>query len=156
MYKKVLVPLDGSTLAECVLPHLEAMVKAGIVESVIFLRVVESFSAPDSLAAGEGLGLPDWQKLDKESRAGAENYLNRLESGLKYGKVGIKSEVIVGKAAETISDYAAANGVDLIALATHGRSGLSRWVWGSVADRILRSTAATVLIVRAPGAHPES
>jgi nucleotide-binding universal stress UspA family protein len=61
---------------------------------------------------------------------------------------------MVGKVAESIADYATKNGVDLIIIATHGRSGVSRWVWGSVADRVLRSACVPVLMVRAPGCVP--
>jgi len=64
--------------------------------------------------------------------------------------------VLSGRAAETLAEYATRNEVDLIVIATHGRSGVSRWVMGSVADRLLRSVNAPVLMVRAPGCGPVS
>ena len=77
-----------------------------------------------------------------------------MVSRLNLNGAQIKTEVIMGKPAEVLADYAAKNKVDLIIIATHGRSGVSRWVWGSVADRILRSTCAAVFMVRAPGCVP--
>ena len=154
MYKKILVPLDGSKLAECVLPHVETIARGGNTENVTFIRVFEPLSLPVSVGEGYTLSTDDWPKIEEASKAAAENYLNKLTSKLKYDKVKIQTEVMVGKPAETIADYATSNGVDLIAIATHGRSGVSRWVWGSVADKVLRSSRVPILVVRAPGSHP--
>ena len=154
MYKKILVPLDGSKLAECVLPHVETIAKGCDTENVIFIRVVESPYIPVSTEEGYTLSAKDWQKIEDESKMAAANYLSELTSRIKYGAVKIQTEVIVGKPAEIITDYAANNGVDLITIATHGRSGVSRWVWGSVTDKVLRSSRVPVLVVRAPGSRP--
>ena len=153
MYKKILVPLDGSELAECVLPHVEAIAKGCGVESVVFLRVVEPFRMVSS-GEGSSLSAKDVERINSENKAAAESYLNQLASRTKYDGVAVQSEVINGKAAESIAEYATKNSVDLIAIATHGRSGVSRWVWGSVADRVLRSACVPVLMVRAPGCVP--
>ena len=67
----------------------------------------------------------------------------------------MRSEVVTGRAADNLADFAAKNEVDLIIIATHGRSGISRWIWGSVADRILHSSSVPVLIVRPPGCEPK-
>jgi nucleotide-binding universal stress UspA family protein len=153
MYKKILVPLDGSDLAECVLPHVESITKGCGVQGVVFLRVVEPFTATVS-ALGPTFTEQDRQNIDSQNRADAEKYLSQLVNHTKYGGVKIQREVMVGKAAESIADYATQDGVDLIIIATHGRSGVSRWVWGSVADRVLRSACVPVLMVRAPGCVP--
>jgi nucleotide-binding universal stress UspA family protein len=87
-------------------------------------------------------------------RAAAEDYLNRVMQTVKFNGVNVRSEILTGRATEVLADYATQNGVDLIVIATHGRSGVSRWVWGSVADRILRSACVPVLMVRAPGCVP--
>ncbi len=153
MYKKILVPLDGSELAECVLPHVESIAKGCGVQNVVFLQVVEPFHMP----SGEASSIfsdKDIKRINSENRAAAESYLSQLVSRTKYDGVTVKSEVITGKAAEKIAEYATKNSIDLIAIATHGRSGVSRWVWGSVADRILRSACVPVLMVRAPGCVP--
>jgi nucleotide-binding universal stress UspA family protein len=73
---------------------------------------------------------------------------------LNYGQVSIQKEVLFGKTAPSLAEYANKNKVDLVVIATHGRSGVSRWVMGSVADRLLRSLHTPVLMVRAPGCTP--
>ena len=70
---------------------------------------------------------------------------------LKPNGVELQPQVLAGKPAESLIDYAEANKIDLILIATHGRSGVSRWVRGSIADRILRASKVPVLMVRAPG-----
>ena len=95
-------------------------------------------------------------QIDEEHEKEAKDYLNNLVSQTKYGGVNVQSEVITGRAAESLADYATKNGVDLIIIATHGRSGITRWVWGSVAERILHSSCVPVLMVRAPECNPGS
>jgi nucleotide-binding universal stress UspA family protein len=152
MYQKIMVPLDGSDLAKCVLPHAEAIATGCEVKEVVFVRAVEPLHLP---SASEWLPTPEErQRIESSHRSDAQDYLNQLVGRLKYDGVDIQSEVITGKAAESLADYAEKNGVDLIVIATHGRSGVSRWVWGSVADRILRSACVPVLMVRAPGCVP--
>ena len=149
MYKKVLVPLDGSELAECVLPHAESIIKGCGVKEVVFLRVVERMS---QLCTLEGcLSKETMDSIDADNKAAAEKYLSELIERTRHGGVSVKPEVITGTPGESIADYAAKNSVDLIAIATHGRSGISRWTWGSVADRVLHSACAAILMVRAPG-----
>ena len=156
MYKKVLVPLDGSELAECVFPHVETIVQGCGVDTITFVRVVEPIHMPIS---GDDLGYTfsaeDWNRMESESRAAAENYLNQLMNRVKYDGINVELEVLGGgRAADMIADYANKSEVDLIIIATHGRSGVSRWVWGSVADRVLRSASVPVLMVKAPGCVP--
>jgi nucleotide-binding universal stress UspA family protein len=153
MYQKIMVPLDGSELAECVLPHVEALARGCQVKNVILVRVVESFCAPYS---DEGYILSDEEltRINSETRTAAENYLDQLVSRIKYDEVNLQTEVILGEVVESLDEYVQKNGVDLIVIATHGRSGITRWVWGSVAERILRSSCVPVLMVRAPGCIP--
>jgi nucleotide-binding universal stress UspA family protein len=153
MYEKNLVPLDGSDLAECVLPHVESIAKGCGVQDVVFLRVVEPFTTSTG-ALGPIFTEQDRQNINSQNRAAAERYLSQLVNHTKYRGVTTQSEVVVGSPADSIADYADKNGVDLIIIATHGRSGVSRWVWGSVADRVLRSASVPVLMVRAPGCVP--
>ncbi len=156
MYKKILVPLDGSELAECVLPHAESIAGGCGVETVVFLRVIEPFDGAPM--GGDWVGMfseKDIQRFNLERRAEAEKYLGNLASQAKYGEARAQTEVLLGGAtAESIAKYATEAEIDLIIIATHGRSGVSRWVWGSVADRILRSACVPVLMVRAPGCVP--
>ena len=152
MYQNILVPLDGSELAECVLPHVESIAKGCGVKNLIFLRVAEPFHMPP--AGREGLTDEHIEKIEAQSRMNAEEYLNQLVSRVSYDGVRPKWTVISGRAADAIADYATKNNADLIIISTHGRSGVSRWVWGSVTDRILRSACVPVLMVRAPGCVP--
>jgi nucleotide-binding universal stress UspA family protein len=151
MYQKILVPLDGSELAECVLPHVEALVRGCQVKNVVFARVVE----PIYLPTGDYVPDPEQiKKLESESKAAARDYLKKVTAKPDYAGTSLKTEVLYGKTAEVLADYASKNQIDLIIIATHGRSGVSRWVWGSVADRILRSSCTPVFMVRAPGCVP--
>ncbi len=153
--KKILVPLDGSELAECVLPHVESIAKGCSVESVTFVSVVEPVRIPYADDEGYSLSAKELERMESESRATSERYLNKLVSRVKYDGINIQSKVLTGgQAADMIADYATEKEVDLIIIATHGRSGISRWVWGSVADRILRSACVPVLMVRSPGCVP--
>ncbi len=160
MYKKILVPLDGSELAECVLPHVESVAREGGVQKVVFLRVVEPAHLPVGVLSDGGGTFTEQDaervrdQADKVNKKDAENYLDQVVSRIKHDGVSIQSEVIIGRDAESIADYATQNEVDLIIIATHGRSGVSRWVWGSVADRVLRSACVPVLMIRAPGCVP--
>jgi nucleotide-binding universal stress UspA family protein len=81
----------------------------------------------------------------------AEEYLARIQARLTKEGLSIETKVLTGRPAETITDFAQRERVDLIALATHGRSGVSRWVFGSVADRLVRSSSVPVLLVRPKG-----
>jgi nucleotide-binding universal stress UspA family protein len=151
MYKKILVPLDGSKLAECVLPHVEALVQASQVQEIVFVRVFEPFVPPpsDYVVSEEEI-----DRINSGNQAAAEDYLRELVNRVHLDGAQKHWEVVSGRVAETLADYANKNNVDLIVIATHGRSGVSRWVWGSVADRILRSSCVPILMVRAPGCVP--
>jgi nucleotide-binding universal stress UspA family protein len=152
MYKRILVPLDGSELAECVLPHVESIATGCGTQEAIFLRVVEPFSPPSG--GGVYLDAETINRIDADNKAAAQSYLGELRKRTRHNGVSVKTEVTTGAPAETIANYATKNSVDLIAIATHGRSGISRWAWGSVADRLLRSACVPILMVRAPGCVP--
>lgn len=142
MYKKIIVPLDGSELAECVLPHVEVIAKGCEAPEITFLYVIER---SDSAY---------WDYTYKE-RDKATDYLDQKVKNIKDKGLNVNYEILVKipaeGVAETIVDYATKGGADLIVVATHGRSGISRWAYGSVTDRILRSSCIPVLMVRAPG-----
>jgi nucleotide-binding universal stress UspA family protein len=93
-------------------------------------------------------------RVESEQIAAAEKYLKEVVNKVRLDGLKPRGELLKGQVAESLAEYAAKNGVDLIIIATHGRSGVSRWVWGSVADRILRSSCIPVLMVRAPGCVP--
>jgi nucleotide-binding universal stress UspA family protein len=151
MYQKIVVPLDGSKLAECVLPHVQALTKTCEVAHVILVRVVEPVTG---LVADYPLPEAQVAKINLDNLSAAETYLadvlKRLELGASHGE----AKVLTGAPAASIADFATKEAADVVVIATHGRSGVSRWVWGSVADRILRAACVPVLMVRAPGCAP--
>jgi len=150
MYKKILVPLDGSKLAECVLPHVQTLAQGTNVKEIVFVRVVEPFYPRGDYVMEES----QIKKMEAAHKEAAKDYLKKLTEQIKYNGVKIGYEVLYGFVADTLADYISKNQIDLVIIATHGRSGVSRWVWGSVADRILRSSCVPVLMVRAPGCVP--
>ena len=155
MYKKIMVPLDGSELAECVLPHVDGFVTGCQVGTVIFVRVIE----PAYYSALSPTASPQFSKamqenakmVEEEEKSSAARYLKEVISRVKQGGIKYKMDVLVGNVSDSLVDYVDANEIDLVLIATHGRSGLSRWVRGSIADRVLRSSRAPVLMVRAGG-----
>ncbi len=137
MYKKILVPLDGSEMAECALEHVKNIAQSCCLPEIILLFVAEPVSSGLYQSAEEGREkLISW---GKEVLARAEKMMTA--SGIKA-----KNHVLEGKAAETIVDYAVQNDIDLIIMATHDRSGFSRWALGSVAEKVIRSSNVSVLI----------
>ena len=147
-----MVPLDGSELAECVLPHLEAVAGGCNVGTVTLVRVVK----PLHLYGGAESGLPieERQRLEKDSMDVARNYLDQVAKRLRDHGILAQTEVLFGHVIDKLIEYANNSGVDLIVIATHGRSGIGRLVWGNDADRILRSSSVPVMMVRAPVCKP--
>ena len=145
MYKKMLVPLDGSDFSECTLEHAKAIAVGCHVPIVVLLRVMEPLH--------EVYELDESWKRDAEAKAkdDAKDYRAKIaDSMVKEGLVA-EPVILAGKPDEVILDYIAKNYVDLIIMSTHGRSGVSRWVFGSVTDRVLSHSAAPVLVVSPVG-----
>lgn len=153
MYNKIMVPLDGSQLAECVMPHVEAITNGCKITGVVFVRVVDPLQLPASVPARGEFGFSEKERLQLEERRKqtADDYLKNIAENTRFEGAVVSYKVLEGKVADTLAHWAENNGVDLIVIASHGRSGVSRWVMGSVADRILRSACVPVLMVRAPG-----
>ncbi len=146
MYQRIMIPLDGSQVAECVLPHAEAFIKNGLVETAVLIRVLESMPIP---MFESGVNVEYMEKALQNNEKEAREYLQKIADGFSQHGVSIKCEVLEGPIADTLASYAEDNKVDLILVATHGRSGIGRWVMGSVADRILRSSHVPVFMVNA-------
>jgi nucleotide-binding universal stress UspA family protein len=142
MYKTILVPLDGSPLAEAVLPHAQALATAEDAQ-IILLRVSVNpaaefaFSEP-SLASS----LVD--SLEAESLT----YLQAIRARLQ--KAGLRTRFLIrqGAVAEIILQVAAGERADVIAMSTHGRSGVRRWLLGSIANRVVNHSPIPVLLIR--------
>jgi nucleotide-binding universal stress UspA family protein len=95
------------------------------------------------------------QKIEDANIAGATAYLSKVAQKLKNEGLDVKTEVLFGNVIDQLTDFTEKQSVDLIIIATHGRSGVSRWVWGSVADRVLRSARVPVLMVRPVSCLPD-
>jgi nucleotide-binding universal stress UspA family protein len=159
MYKRVIVPLDGSKLAECVIPHVESIAVGCNTEEIILLTVTERIigastakyhTAPQATVPATVPVIRVPLTVGKKQKQG-ERYLKRIARRLKKGEINVSTEVLLGDPADEITTYADNNNVDLILMASHGRSGISRWTHGSVAERVFRASKAPVLMVRAPG-----
>lgn len=145
MYERLLVPLDGSRAAEAILPFAEQV--AGPLDAeVLLLLVVEPLSAAEAVAAA-GVVAPDAFRIRE---AEAREYLARVEGRLVAKGLRTRSAVRFGIPATEILVATAEEGADLVAMATHGRSGLGRVLFGSVAEAVLRAAPVPVLLIRAP------
>ena len=144
MYNTILVPLDGSKRAEAILPHAEALAQCHGAK-VVFLQVVE----PSSLLGGsEDNYLQRYQEqLERETKV-AETYLAGLEGEFHEKGIEARVRVVHGPVVEAIINAAERENADLIVLASHGRSGLSRVFYGSVAAGILHRADRPLLIIR--------
>lgn len=154
MYQKIVAPLDGSKLAESVLTHVEAITGGCSISELVLVRVVEPIRIPRVGGIPMQMKDEDLKAMDDKRREKAKAYLDEIAGQLNLPGVNIKTDVLYGSVADSLADYAKTEEADLIVIATHGRSGPSRWVWGSVADRILKSACVPVLMVRAPGCEP--
>ncbi|MFH1488305.1 MAG: universal stress protein [Pseudomonadota bacterium] len=150
MYQKIMVPLDGSELAECVLPHVEAFLNRFQSCKVVFVRVVNPIPVSFGLETSPTF-FEEAESSELAMKSSAEEYLNQVVAGFKEKAGKTELAVLMGRTAESLIDFAESQNVDLIIIATHGRSGISRWVMGSVADRILHSSHAPILMIRAQG-----
>lgn len=151
MYKKILVPLDGSELAERSLAHMKAIAKGCQVPEVVLIGVVEPIPAAGELS---GFSATDWGvQAEKQALDWLKGYLAEIAGKLSGEGINAKTALAHGKAADEILDYAKKSQVDLIIMTTHGRSGVARWAMGSVADRIVRHAQIPVLIVSPQGAR---
>jgi nucleotide-binding universal stress UspA family protein len=156
MYQKIMVPLDGSELAECVIPHVEAITTGCKIADVVFVRVMSPIQLTARVPAEGILGFNEekLEKMEAQRKQTVEAYLKKIVERTRLEGAVLSYEVLKGSVADTLAHWAENNGVDLIVIASHGRSGVSRWVMGSVSDRILRSACVPVLMVRAPGCVP--
>jgi len=143
MYDKILVPLDGSIRAEAVLRHVEALALQ-FKSQVLLLRIVD-LGAPIGAVEPAYLGLRQ-REMEQEARE-ARAYLTPLLGQFRAKGIDAHSLVAYGGTVETILDTAESQGVDLIAIASHGRSGLARVVYGSVAAGLLQRASWPLLLI---------
>ena len=142
--KKILVPLDGSQRGAAAIPYVEALARALQAEIVLFQAVVypdtHTFYGNAYIAPSE----------PEELKSIAQTYLEGVAKPLKQSGLKISCVTEIGYPADAIIDYAQAKAVDLIAMSTHGRTGIRRWVFGSVTDKVLHAGNTPLLVVRSP------
>ena len=148
--KNILVPLDGSPLAESVLPHVEALaLHDSEAAEVILVTVCEYSVVPDDNGDGPPSG---WETAMRHeiatARRHAARYLSHVEQRLTDAGVKVRCEVLAGDPADKLVHIAEDYPYALVAMATHGRSGLTRWAYGSVADKMLHALSCPLLLVR--------
>lgn len=145
MYKRILVPLDGSKVAEGVLPQVCQLADA-LKAELVLVRVAPT---PDSLlGVGVRVGAQS-ANLGAQLERAAAAYLQQVAARLGTVGAGVRYVTLQGPVTESIVAWAQQNQVDLIALMSHGLGHAARWVFGSVADRLLQSSPVPVLVVRA-------
>jgi len=148
----MLVPLDGSELAELVIPHVEALAKqwGPKLVDVVLLRVCEPIVVSSDYRPTAGM---TWEKHEAHEmawpKAECEQYLAGVQKRLEGVGLGVRSVVLQGKPADEITEYCRKNPANnLVVMSTHGRSGISRWAYGSVADRVLHGICSPIFLIR--------
>jgi nucleotide-binding universal stress UspA family protein len=152
MYQHIVVPMDGSKLAEGVLPHVVAIAGGCNVARVTLVRVVAPFHLYDY--AEEKLPPKEKHQLEVKATDDASEYLKGIATQLKKKGVAAECEVLTGDVVKRLVNYADENDVDLFVISTHGRSDVSQMVWGSVAESLLRASRIPVLMVTAKDRAP--
>lgn len=141
--ERILVPLDGSELGQAALPYAEMLtLKTGAA-----LDLLHIISPPGAIEASLLTG-PDWIKLIQVLQKAGEEYLKEVIQQLAERGIKATYEVMTGEPADKIVQYAEEKKASLIAMSTHGRTGLARWVMGSVADKVVHGASMPVWLVR--------
>ena len=140
MYQKILVPLDGSELAEKALRHAAALAKS-LNAQIILLRVVVFPTRDFDI-------IPMEAAVSPAMFAEAKHYLEHAAGSLRRMGIAVTTATESGRVADKIIDYVTDHQIDLIVMSTHGRAGAARWLLGSVADRIVHAAPVPVFLVR--------
>ncbi|MGD0612394.1 MAG: universal stress protein [Anaerolineales bacterium] len=141
MFDPILVPLDGSLLAECVLPHAVAIAQA-FKARLMLLRMLDKNEAGEK---GQLFDLVNWEIHKTEAKV----YLEKTAARLLKSSLQVDAAVLEGLVAESITEFAQSQGIKLLILSSHGRSGLSQWGLSSVSQKIIYSAPTSVFIIRA-------
>jgi nucleotide-binding universal stress UspA family protein len=141
MLQTVLIPLDGSTLAECAVSHSVAIAQT-FNARIVLLHILEEPSVTNTQQAVDPL---NWHIRKSEARA----YLDFVATHVEQSGLPVQSVILEGRAADQIVAYAESHDVDLIVLSSHGRSGLSNWSISSIAGKVTRHASTSLMLVRA-------
>lgn len=144
MIKKILVPLDGSDLAAKAIPYAEELAERFEAE-LLFIWVVHP------LVQASDQAIDVYERIREAHHEEAKTYFKTAPLDLQKSPFQSRTKVLEGPVAETIIDMTTEEQVDLIVMSTHGRSGLGRWVYGSVAGKVLHQAPCPVFLVRVTG-----
>jgi nucleotide-binding universal stress UspA family protein len=147
MYRRILVPLDGSALAEAALPHA-ATLATHFQSSLTLLQVATPAAVASSTLAAPGADAALALEAIEASEQAAKEYLAAIAQQPELRGIAVQMEVVEGIPAREIVRRAKAGDVDMIVMSTHGRSGIERLVFGSVADQVLREAGLPILLIR--------
>jgi nucleotide-binding universal stress UspA family protein len=150
MYNKILVPLDGSEFGECVLPHVKRIAQGCQVSKVILFHVIEPLSAQNITALAQ-TGGDTITRVEQDIKTDAEKYTRNVTTKVTSEGINAIPVLLSGDASEEILKYAADNNVDMIIMSTHGRSGISRFFMGSVADKVVHHSTVPIMLVPPAG-----
>lgn len=145
IFQRILIPLDGSTLGEAMLPWAKELARR--TKSKLFLLHV--ILSPDKLTGVSHYAISFEEQLIATLRKQGREYITSVAAELEREKLDFKHDLITGMPADTILDYANENDIDLIAMSTHGRTGVGRFILGSVADKVVHVSKLPVLLIRA-------
>ena len=143
MYKNILVPLDGSALAETSLNYVAGIAAYIKPLSVTLLRAREPMDAGVRQRLSSDLA----RQLDEAYQEELESYLTKVAESLKEKGINVKTAAVAGGAAESILDWARENKTDIIIMSSHGRTGIARWAFGSVTEKVLKESEIPVLVI---------
>ena len=148
MFKRILVPLDGSELAERALrPALQLAEKFEALVTLLRVIALDDSTAVAAASGPQFLHLRDLREA--QDRTECEAYLSAIQAKCQAAPIIVATRVSFGAAPEMIVQVADQAGVDLIVMSTHGRSGLNRFLYGSVAEAVLRGTQLPLLLIPA-------
>ena len=158
MYQKILVPLDGSELAESVLSHVESLVEAGAKE-VVLTTVTERIEAhgynvriaPTNQTLPPAVPVVRMPVAVGKMQRQGQRYLDKIAKRLTKKGANVRTSVLLGHPAHEITSLAEEEDVDLIVMSSRGRSGHSRWALGSISDKMLRASHVSMLLVKPTG-----
>ena len=151
MFKKILVPLDGSKLAEKALPYAESLAQKYEAELIL----VWVLQRPMLVPLDYGGTLPALEIINAQEDQAATQYLEHLQAQLRQRGIRARMAVLESASvADAIIEMANREKADVIVKTTHGRSGPSRWIFGNVALKVLQEAACPVFLVRVSGDDP--
>jgi nucleotide-binding universal stress UspA family protein len=160
-YQRILVPLDGSERATAALDHAATLAKLANAHLVL-LQVIPSAAmlVSETAVASPGMGMPtldpylsttQYQSVEESLKEEARKHLDEAAAPLLANAIQVETVILQGAAADSILAYASEKNIDMIVMSTHGRTGLARLVFGSVAENVLRRATCPVLLVRVAG-----